>query len=83
MADKAEYYHPKNRPPGNAPYDPIIGHPAMKSRRWQIDWFGSGEELPKIRRIPDMGGTRVLKAGEETPGRDLNVITYKDHFKDL
>lgn len=83
MADKDEYYHPKDKPPGNAPYDPAIGSPCMKGRRWQIDWFKSGKELPKVKQKSDMDGTRVLSAGEETPGWKLDVISYKDHFKDL
>jgi hypothetical protein len=83
MADKAEYYHPKDKPPGNADYDPIIGHPSMKGRRWKIDWFGSGKELPKVadRHMVDMKGTRVLSAGAETVGEELEVFTYKDHAK--
>jgi hypothetical protein len=83
MADKDEYYHPKDKPPGNAPYDPLIGAPVMRGRRWKIDWFRSGKELPKIDQGSDMDGTRVLDAGKATPGRDLNVITYKDHFRYL
>ena len=81
MADKAEYYHPKDKPPGNAPYDPVIGHPAMKGRRWQISWDKSGKELPKIKGGSDMDGTRVLDAGEARPGSELKVTRYKDFFK--
>ena len=81
MSDPAEYYHPPDKPPGNAPYDPVIGDPAMKGRRWQIDWFKSGKELPKIKQAPNMKGTRVLDAGKSTPGRKLKKIEYRDYFK--
>lgn len=81
MADKDEYYHPKDKPPGNAPYDPSVGSVPMSGRRWQINWVKSGKELPKIRQKVDMKGTRVLRAGKEKTGWDLNVNTYKDYFK--
>jgi hypothetical protein len=32
------------------PSDPIIGNPAMKGRRWQIDPYGSGKSFPKINK---------------------------------
>ncbi|HOS16987.1 MAG TPA: hypothetical protein PKX15_08275 [Bacteroidales bacterium] len=87
MADPNEYYHPK--PPGNAPYDPSVGDPAMmKDCRWRIKWFnentgskvwglGSGQEFPKLRQASNMHGTRVLDAGQATPGRKLHVVKQK------
>jgi len=80
MADKAEYYHPPGRPPKNAPNDPLIGHPAMKGRRWQISWDKSGDVKPKLKQTSDMDGTRVLDAGKATPGRKLKVVEFKDFF---
>ena len=81
MADKNEYYHPPDKPPGNAPYDPAIGDPAMKGRRWQIAWDKSGIEYPKLEEGSDMDGTRVLDAGRARPGWKLKVSRYRDYFK--
>jgi hypothetical protein len=81
MADKDEYYYPPGKPPGKDPYDPLIGHPAMKGRRWQIAWDKSGKELPKLKHEPGMDGTRVLDAGETRTGFELEVTHFKDYFK--
>lgn len=96
MADPYEYSHPEGKPPGNAPYDPSVEDPSMMPGcRWRIKWFdkstregkklgknfGTGKELPKLKQRSDMSGTRVLDAGEATPGRKLHVIKYKDFYK--
>ena len=88
MADPFEYSHPKDKPPGNAPYDPSVGDPVMlPGCRWRIGLYTkgskwkSGDELPKIKQGADMKGTRVLDAGAATPGWDLEVTRYKDYFK--
>jgi len=88
MADPLEYYHPKDKPPGNAPNDPSVGSPVMMPNcRWRIGLYTkgkewkSGKELPKIKHTPSMDGTRVLDAGEARPGWKLDVTKYKDYFK--
>lgn len=88
MADKDEYYHPPDKPPGNAPHDPSVGSPDMLPKcRWRIGWFGkgkefkTGKELPKVKQGSDMDGTRILDAGEARPGWKLKVTRYKDYFK--
>jgi hypothetical protein len=88
MADPYEYSHPKDKPPGNAPYDPSVGDPDMlPGCRWRIGFYTkgkawkTGKELPKLSQTSDMKGTRVLSAGEETPGWELEVTEYKDYFK--
>jgi hypothetical protein len=48
------------------PNDPIIGHPSMKGRRWQIDWAGSGKSFPKITQ-------------SEKPTKSLK---YKDFYRE-
>lgn len=40
---------------GNKPNDPIIGHPAMKGRRWQIDYA-----------YPSNGWEKIKQADKET-----------------
>lgn len=71
------YPFPDGEQPGNAPYDPIIGHPAMKGRRWQISWDKNGKSYPKIlNKNVDMSGTRTLRAGAERVD-ELDVLSYK------
>ena len=50
------------------PSDPSIGMPAMKGRRWTIDWYGSGKSYPKISKKEKVDEIEILEYKELVQG---------------